>query len=453
MFMSYIIILLFSFIIRNLHALPQEPIQTLKPTLPFSPIENSSPSGRCEGENCPRNSNLIGIILGIVSGIIVKNGNNQSLTKRLIDLSNTPSRSSLRFAHTPEWADGLDSWTFAQNLTIKSDLSRRNFDFHDEIGMYLPRYEKPKSAPNCLKNLQMNSKITQNNLPPERIQHLLKREKDLLLQIDLSDQTEIPIKVPTNTFRSSTSLDLISTNENKRRSFHQTTTTTTTPDQDVLKNLLEEHLTSLLTRGASTINGNRITSIESKQIIRSDSKLNDKRDEIMSTPLSTVSTSHFIVQQKSPLGLAITPLDVSPQRNFQSVSLEKLAQQRSFHQENELLSPSTTNSTRPSTEPVAFPPPTHRYQQQQKVVLKRNLETTNSSSGDLYISNENTNKLSEQNQMIQNFRKGHTHHGITTTTTAKSKNSRANRTTTIELLPPIVSGKRVHISLANHRYL
>ncbi|CAF1312734.1 unnamed protein product, partial [Adineta ricciae] len=224
-------------------------------------------------------------------------------------------------------------------------------------------------------------------------------------------------------------------------------TTSTTPDQplnqDVLKSLLEEHLTSLLTRGASTVNSNRPTN-EPKQASRT-----DKRDEIIPTPLSTISTSHFIVQQKSSVGVTITPVDMSPQRHFQSVSLEKLAQQRSFLQDNELSSPSTTNSTRPSTEPVSFPPPTHRYQQQQKVVLKRNLETTHSSSGDLFISNENSNKFSEHNQLIQNFRKGHPHHGTTT----KPKNQRTNRTTTIELLPPIVSGKRVHISLANHRYL
>ena len=127
--------------------------------------------------------------------------NSQSLTKRLIELSNTPSRSSLRFAHTPEWADGLETWNYSQNSTIKTDLSRRNLDFHDDIGLYLPRCEKPKSAPICLKNLHINSKVPPNNVPPERIRHLLKREKDLLSQNEPPSDEILP-KVPTNTYRS-----------------------------------------------------------------------------------------------------------------------------------------------------------------------------------------------------------------------------------------------------------
>ncbi len=95
-----------------------------------------------------------------------------------------------------------------------------------------------------------------------------------------------------------------------------------------------------------------------------------------------------------------------------------------------------------------MPPPTHRYQQQQKVVLKRNLDTTNSNSGELIISNENSPKLNEQTQVIQHIRKGHPHHG----SSPKNGIHRPNHST-IELLPPIVSGKRLHISLANHRYL
>jgi hypothetical protein len=98
------------------------------------------------------------------------------------------------------------------------------------------------------------------------------------------------------------------------------------------------------------------------------------------------------------------------------------------------------------------PSPTHRYQQQQKVVLKRNLDTTNSTSDELVISNENSTKLNEQTQVIQHIRKGHPHHGSSPKIGIHRPNH-SNRTTTIELLPPIVSGKRLHISLANHRYL
>ncbi|CAF1347529.1 unnamed protein product [Adineta steineri] len=395
---------------------------------------------------------------------------NQSLTKRLIELSNIPSKSSSRFAHTPDWADGLDIWSSAQNSSTKTDLTRRNLDFHHDIGIYLPRYEKPKSAPICLKNLQINPKILKNNLPPERIRHLLKKEKDLLSENDWSDQPiviDIPSQVPANTFRSSTSLDLSSTAADYRLPLRHVTNKSSTPDQqlnqDALKSLLEEHLTSLLTRGASTINANR-TIIN----VPSNDERHGKRDEFIPSPLSTISTqqikinqtSHFIVQQKSPLGLTVTPVDSSPQKNFQSISLEKLAQQRSFHQDNEISS--ATSSNRPSTEPVSFPPPppTHRYLQQQKVILKRNLDTSNTSStGDLSITNENSsNKLFEQSQIVQNIRKGgHTHHHHHHSSSSKTKFNRTNnnspKTTTIEILPPIVSGKRVHISLANHRYL
>lgn len=110
----------------------------------------------------------------------------QSLTKRLLELSSAPSQSSSRFAHTPDWADGLDTWAFTQYSMTKLDLSRRHLDFHDDIGLYLPRSEKPKSAPTCLKTLPINPKVTQTTLPPERIRHLLRKEKDLLYQSDSS---------------------------------------------------------------------------------------------------------------------------------------------------------------------------------------------------------------------------------------------------------------------------
>ncbi len=123
----------------------------------------------------------------------------RSLTTRLIELSNSPSKSSSRFSHTPDWADGLDIWSSSQCSNSKIDLSRRNLDFHSDIGLYVPRYEKPKSAPTSLKTVQINPK-TKINLPPERIRHLLKKEKDLLS--DQQSSINIQTQVPTNTFRS-----------------------------------------------------------------------------------------------------------------------------------------------------------------------------------------------------------------------------------------------------------
>jgi hypothetical protein len=133
----------------------------------------------------------------------------RSITNRLIESSNIPPKLSSRFAHTPEWADGLDSWSSSQISTIKPEFTRRHFDFHRDLGLYLPRHEKPNSAPISLKNLQINSKLNRNHFPPERIQQLLKREKDLLVQNDLLNQklsidnhSSLPITtVPSNTLR------------------------------------------------------------------------------------------------------------------------------------------------------------------------------------------------------------------------------------------------------------
>jgi len=130
----------------------------------------------------------------------------RQLTTSLIEASNIPSKCSFRFAHTPEWADGLDTWSSSQISTTKNELSRRHFDFHRDLGLYLPRHEKPNSAPTSLKALQINSKLTTNNFTPERIRQLLRKEKDLLSQNDLPNQkitinNQTPPPVPTNTFR------------------------------------------------------------------------------------------------------------------------------------------------------------------------------------------------------------------------------------------------------------
>ena len=140
---------------------------------------------------------------------------------------------------------------------------------------------------------------------------------------------------------------------------------TSSLNQDTLKNLLKEHLTSLLTRGASIINANRtlttIPSVEVKQQIRTDSKLIEERfarlDQLIPTPPSSSSssqqvkpsqTSPLIFHPRSTLGLTVTPVDLSSQRNFQSISLEKMAQQRNCNQENDS---SSIVSSRPSTQP------------------------------------------------------------------------------------------------------
>jgi hypothetical protein len=128
-------------------------------------------------------------------------------------------------------------------------------------------------------------------------------------------------------------------------------------NQDALKSLLKEHLTSLLTRGASTINANRsvinVPSVDIKQQTRTESKLIEERfskvdETIPIQQTKTNSTPHFIFHPKSTYGLTVTPVDLFSQRNFQSVSLEKMAQQRSFIPDSD--SSSIVNS-RPTTQP------------------------------------------------------------------------------------------------------
>ena len=95
----------------------------------------------------------------------------------------------------------------------------------------------------------------------------------------------------------------------------------------------------------------------------------------------------------------------------------------------------------------------HHQQQQQRAVLRKNLETTNPSPIDAITSNESsTNKLSETSLSAQHPRKAHSNPRSSSKTNAQRATVPA-ATTTIELLPPIIAGKRLHIPLANHRYL
>jgi hypothetical protein len=106
--------------------------------------------------------------------------NDRSLTKILIENSNKSSSKCFhRFVNTSEWVDGLDIWSSSQ-ISKKNDVSTRNFDFHDDIGLYLPRCEKVNSTQT------ISSKGTNKDLHlPERLKQLIKREEFT----SLSDQT------------------------------------------------------------------------------------------------------------------------------------------------------------------------------------------------------------------------------------------------------------------------
>jgi hypothetical protein len=115
-------------------------------------------------------------------------------------------------------------------------------------------------------------------------------------------------------------------------------------NQDTLKTLLKEHLTSLLTHGASTINTNR------SFVHIPNERLTTKTDELISTQqIKTNQTSPLIFHQRSTLGLTVTPVDLSSQKNLQSISIEKIAQQRNLTADSD--SSSTLSNSRPATQP------------------------------------------------------------------------------------------------------
>ncbi len=106
-----------------------------------------------------------------------------------------------------------------------------------------------------------------------------------------------------------------------------------------MKTLLKEHLTSLLTHGASTINTNR------SFVHIPNERLTTKTDEL----ISTQQKSPLIFHQRSTLGLTVTPVDLSSQKNLQSISIEKMAQQRNLIPDSD--SSSTLSNSRPATQP------------------------------------------------------------------------------------------------------
>lgn len=115
-------------------------------------------------------------------------------------------------------------------------------------------------------------------------------------------------------------------------------------NQDALKSLLKEHLTSLLTRGASTMNTNR--NLINHSQTKTEAKLIDELISAQQTKPN--QTSSIIFHPRSTLGLTITPVDLNTQKNSQAITLERMAQQRTCLPESEC---SSAVSSRPSTQP------------------------------------------------------------------------------------------------------
>ena len=111
--------------------------------------------------------------------------NDRLLTNNLISSSNNSLECFHRFVHTPEWANGLDIWSSSSSSLIKkNDLSKRIIDFHEDIGIYFPRFDKDHST--SIKIDSNSPKLTRNNLLPERLKQLFNKQKVLLKEIDLN---------------------------------------------------------------------------------------------------------------------------------------------------------------------------------------------------------------------------------------------------------------------------
>ena len=115
--------------------------------------------------------------------------NNRSLTKCLIQASNSALKPSHQFANTSEWTDGLDQWSFSVSEGIKkTNCSRHNLYFCPYLGIHIPRREKIKSARVSIPNGFVSSTSTSNNLFPKRLRQLLKKQKALLAETTPSDE-------------------------------------------------------------------------------------------------------------------------------------------------------------------------------------------------------------------------------------------------------------------------
>ena len=178
--------------------------------------------------------------------------NDRSLTNNLIESSTKSSKCFHRFVNTPEWADGLDIWSSSLSIK-KADLSKRNIDFHEDIGIYFPRFDKDHST--SIKNDFNSPKLTTNNSLPERLKQLVNKQKLLLKEIDLNislsdDQLSIKSEDNQQSKSSETTINKVryplrqvqsnnSSRENKTNELY---------NKERFKSLLKEQLNDLFTR-------------------------------------------------------------------------------------------------------------------------------------------------------------------------------------------------------------
>ncbi|CAF4142869.1 unnamed protein product [Rotaria sordida] len=398
--------------------------------------------------------------------------NNRSLTKCLIESSNNSSQYFHRFVNISEWSDGLDLWSLSETIR-KNPISQHSLDFHHDIGLYLPRYERDNIPEISLENELIYSKRIINNYLPERLRKLFKKEKNLLIEdhsnISSSDEqlssiednefsTSIQqlksIEIPSNKVRLSLRPVQCQNYLQEKQSKQIQQQNYPSFNREKLKSLLKEQLTSLFTRETTNINHKRtliripLVEIKHRNLPPKTTPIIDptlimerynKLQQLLisRTPSQATINNKLMNNHQPPLGydemstfgLNVTPIGFSCSKSFESSFLET-----KFEQENSSL------KTRRSTQQVSFRCSIDKNDDEQRIISKGNIESGFiASSGNFVLSNKNSND--EQTQTIRKFYRHH----------RSSSKNRIQRSKTFDLLPALVSGKRLHIPIPNQR--
>ncbi|CAF3309419.1 unnamed protein product [Rotaria socialis] len=398
--------------------------------------------------------------------------NDQLLTKRLIESSNHPLQCFHRFVNKSEWTNGLDVWSPSETLR-KNHCNQRYLDFHHDIGLYLPRYENDNlqetSIENDLNYLRGIEKITL----PKRLRTLMDKEKNLLKENHSNNSSpddqlsSIEENQYSNSIQQSKSSDIPSNKvrlslrqvqsknslrENQLKQIRQENYRSV--NQEKIKSLLKQQITSLFCRESANINHKRtfiripLVEIKHKNFSPKTSSIIDstlimerydklQRLLISRTTSQATINNRLLNNRQSPLeyqkvsafGLSVTPIDCFSSKNFENSSFEMKLEQENL-----------SFTTPRLTQRVSLRYSTDRNEEDQRIVSKNTIQGGFiSSSGDFVISNKTS--IDEQAETIRKFYRHH----------RPSSNNRFELAKTSELLPKLVSGKRLHIPISNNR--
>ncbi|CAF1000878.1 unnamed protein product [Rotaria sp. Silwood1] len=380
--------------------------------------------------------------------------NDQSLTKRLIESSNKSSEYFHRFVNISEWSDGLDHWSLSE-IIRKSHLYQQDYlDFHCDVGLYLPRYEKDKLQEKSLENDLFYSKRRRNDFLPERLRKLFKKEKKLLIeenQSNISSSDDQLSSTEDNQFSKSiqqSKSNEISSNkvrlslrqvqsqyylpENQLKQIHQQNYQSVNGEK--LKSLLKQQLTNLFTRQTTNINNKRT---------------------LIRIPLVEIKHQNYPPKTTSIIDPTLIIERYNKWQQFfitrtpsQATINNKLVNNDQYQLSDDIKATFEQNSslkTGRSTQQVALPCSFDKSEEEQRIISKGNIQSGFiSSSGDFILPNNNNNNNNSIDEQTQTIRKFYRHH-------RSSSKNRIERSKTFDFLPTLVSGKRLHLPTSNHR--